>query len=697
METQFNLFPSVEPIGRRPFLKKWIHKKSNSPSPGEKGFEHYLDDIYRFLFQILEHQNLELAYRFRYTVEAAGLELFIKRQEKLEKALKRAKNKAYHPMEKILDEIQLEAGLDYDFQFANITFVFPLKLNSGKVQINNIRVNPEIWRNQNPDGSISETPFSGKNEAVAEDQEDPELSSEPEVDNQGFQYRKISLNENARFQLDEIRRIADGQDKTSEPELTEDQTETSSDRPHFDFGPGLDNLDAATNAKSNGNVLKTPIQYSLDAFSLPKPEPENVGIEDSAAAGSDDSDEDKVSRWAKYGYGKFLDSSPDQTEGDRARIEAENFIQNEMRRRFSAPPPLYNFRFEYKKHPEASYEGEDDPSKSLRISSECIKRRSEKHSESEHFLSNTEFWNFFHKVDDDRNFRDTTSLIIHQACINHRITHISIPTKHALSRPEEDLETFKAFDSAFVNSQLVEKNSESRKDFENTPDKLQEQQADEQEAHEKIREEVYQQSLGVLTRKDGMLFDYIAGKITIDNSDKHEIDKWVRNQYSVPTEIYRAFSEAVMQTESDELENIHKLVQLKLHKNDFPPQRVRDIFTRLQENNDTIRLDKKHLIKILKRQDYICESDAESQSSISFSRAYSRYRDWRSTLESPKIQVRTIDKSLRVPFIPTLTTARTWHFLDPPKIQVRTSSDYRKKPALPVIDKISNWKRFQHT
>ena len=114
MEAHNQLSPLIEPIGRKPFLKKWIDLKSPECELDSKRHISLFEDIHRFLFQILEQDNLELAYLFRYTVEVAGATPFIKRQDQLDRALKRAKNKAYEPLERLLSEITLELGLDYE-------------------------------------------------------------------------------------------------------------------------------------------------------------------------------------------------------------------------------------------------------------------------------------------------------------------------------------------------------------------------------------------------------------------------------------------------------------------------------------------------------------------------------------------------------------------------------------------------------
>ena len=46
--------------------------------------------------------------------------------------------------------------------------------------------------------------------------------------------------------------------------------------------------------------------------------------------------------------------------------------------------------------------------------------------------------------------------------------------------------------------------------------------------YEDNKRELYQQSLDRLTNRDGTLFDYMSGKIAIDESDKYEIDQKLR-------------------------------------------------------------------------------------------------------------------------------------------------------------------------
>ena len=108
MEASFNSSPLVEPIGRKPFLKKWVEQKPAGDKQEIKRNSREFEDTYRFWLQILEHENLELAYKFRYTAEAAGREAFIKQHDRLDRALKRAKNKAYDPLERLLNDIQLK-------------------------------------------------------------------------------------------------------------------------------------------------------------------------------------------------------------------------------------------------------------------------------------------------------------------------------------------------------------------------------------------------------------------------------------------------------------------------------------------------------------------------------------------------------------------------------------------------------------
>jgi hypothetical protein len=689
METQFGLFPTVEPIGRKPFLKKWIHKKSITPSPDVKGFEFYLEDIYRFLFQILEHQNLELAYRFRFTVEAAGTNPFLKRQVRLDKALKRARNKAYYPMEKLLDEIQLEVGLDFDTQLPGFGLTVPLH---SKIDIF-LREAGSFDSSGSNETYLTELGKSNNNHREYIEEPEEELEEQDEE----FEYRKLSLHSNIFHQLDKIRHITDGDESGSDNEVDNDFPEPIMARPVFYLG--TDEAPADREKKPEKEPLKD-ITHSLDSFNLPEPNKEEEEKEAVLHSDKGVKNEEMSGQWKKAGYGKTLGSTPGQEKNEEISRETpeQPVLEHSSTK---APPPLYNFHLKLRKPVSKAFPDEDAPEATLCISSDCIERRSKQASAGEHFLGSSSFWDHFQKQDESRVFRDTTSLIIHQHCINHRIKHTKAPTRHALETSEGEKETFKAFDSIFtdeshesVNNPLTN-SSDATEILASTPGEIVAKELDEEQIFLKIKKELFQESLNTLNQKDGTLFDYLSGKISIDEADKHEIGKWVRNQHSVPTEIYRTFSEAVMQADSGAMVDIQKQVRMKLHENDFPSSRVRKIFNRLKETSKNTILDRTSLIRLLKRQDYICEAEAgsESKTTISFSRAYSRYRDWRSSVESPKIEVRTTDISQRQDIIPSENPCRTWHFLDPPKIEVRTSSDYRKKQTLPVIDKISNWKK----
>ncbi len=690
METQYSLFPSIEPIGRKPFLKKWIHKKSITPPSSVKGYANYLEDIYRFLFQSLENQNLELAYRFRFTVEAAGVNPFIKRQAKLDKALKRARNRAFHLLEKLLIEIQLEVGLDFDAQLPGFGLTFPLHI---KTHLHLIETTPEeqvILQRDLPidlEQDLNQPDRNGPLVKTVKEEREPFPGLTEERD-EGFEYRKVGLHEDTRFQLDEIRRVSDGEETEPEHEPAPLQSEEEPARPIFWY-TAENNREKRAEHSEDDDQSSDNIRHSLDAFLLPSGDIEDEDTDPVQTEEAESEETEPEDRWAKYGYGKYLESGPDQDPFKRIQKEESTSTQG-GKAKLVAPPPLYNFQIGFKKLSGTGSEEEREPGEILIISSDCIKRRSEQNSGTDHFLGSTSFWNFFQKQDEDHFFRDTTSLIIHQNCIDHRINNINAPKSHALEQVGDNEETFKAFDLVFENEADIPNGQEAE-----PPIETREEKQDEETGYLKVREEIYNASLNFLRQKDGPLFDYLAGKISVDESDKHEIESWIRNQHSVSTEMYRAISESIMQTTSDDLDQIHRLTRLKLHKNDLPSNRVNNIFSRIKEKNEKVVMDRRELIKLLQRNDFICESGEESKSSITFSRAYSRYRDWRSSLESPKIEVRTLDVSQRQYLIPSGTLSRNWSFLDSPVIKVRTSSDYRKRETLPVLDKISIWKKKQ--
>ena len=357
------------------------------------------------------------------------------------------------------------------------------------------------------------------------------------------------------------------------------------------------------------------------------------------------------------------------------------------------PPPLYKFKFKTKKRIISDGTRRYDPGVSLIISRDCIERRSDVDVKDNHFLVGSAAWNYFQKKSDQPFYKDSTSLVIQRDCVDQRIVNIKTPDQHALAISASDMEAFRAFNS--LNNEL------EAETFFDVEDEYLDPGADmlaslDSEAddiiYEKTRAEVYQKSLDQLNNKDGILFDYLAGKISIDSSDKFEIEKWVRAQQSQPTEMYRAYADAVMQSKTNRIEDIQAIVRSKLKPDDIPSLRVKEIFNKIKENSENSTLQQHHLLSILKRQDYLGEYGEEDNSGIYYSSAYSKHRTWRSTVESPKIEVRQIDTSRQQHIIPFQTHSKTWNLPNAPLISVRTSTDYRKKHTLSLMSKASAWR-----
>jgi len=378
------------------------------------------------------------------------------------------------------------------------------------------------------------------------------------------------------------------------------------------------------------------------------------------------------------------------------RNELLNQEENKYRQKRSIPPPLYKFKIELKKPSNKPANEINDPGAMLVISQECINRRTNTNPESIHFLNGSTFWNHFRKQNTSPGtHRDTTSLLVDPDCIKHRIDNIKLEKRHALELSQGEEETFKAFDSFFSLKKEFDKTVDLKeaatnvvKDTAQNIDKKQELIDNDEQRHA-----IYQQSLDKLVKKDGTLFDYLSGKISIDETDKLEIERWVRAQRSVHTEMYRVYSEAILQPDISDISEIQEFAKSRLKTQDFPSQRVRDIFDKIKESRNIEPLGRDDLVRILKRQDFLQNVDNENDTTIIFSRAYSRYREWRSGLESPDIKVRTVDSAHRSHIIPKTDFIKRLNFLESPIIKVRTSSDYLKNQALPILEKISNWRK----
>ncbi len=382
-------------------------------------------------------------------------------------------------------------------------------------------------------------------------------------------------------------------------------------------------------------------------------------------------------------------------ESDKPNWTGKPVVEN------SPPPPLYNFKFTLRKPIIHSTPDTYDHGTALVIFKDCIERRSETSSERRHFFAGSSTWNYFQKKNYRPFYQDTSSLVIQKDCIEHRIVHNPLPSKHTLELSSSEMETFKEFDSfyrepdEYEDSLYFSDNSDSSFD---EVDKYSyvdpfEEENKAQAFHQKKREELYQSCLDRINQKEGLLFDFKAGKIAIDNTDKHEIERWVRAQQSESIEMYRTYAEAIMHPEIGSIKGVQDFVRSKLKKSDFPGQRVVDIFDKLKENSYSVELKRQDLVGILKRQDYVSVNSDSLSTTLSFSNSYSRYRAWRETVESPKIQVRTASAAEKRPIIPFESFRKRWSYLDTPKINVRSSSEYQFKRTIPVFDKISNWRK----
>lgn len=382
-------------------------------------------------------------------------------------------------------------------------------------------------------------------------------------------------------------------------------------------------------------------------------------------------------------------------EGNKPNWSEKSVVAN------SPPPPLYNFKFTLRKPIIQNTPDSYDHGTALVIFKDCIERRSETAAEKRHFFAGSTTWNCFQRKDFRPFYRDTTSLVIQKDCIKHRIVHNPLPSKHTLAMSSSELETFKAFDSFYSKTNKYDDDlyysDESDSSFDVADEYSYfdpyEEEIKEQARHEKKRKELYETCLNRINQREGLLFDFKAGKITIDHTDKHEIDRWVRAQQSESIEMYRAYAEAIMHPEIESIKGVQDFVRSKLKKADFPNRRVTDIFDKLKENSYSVELKQHDLVGILKRQDYVSINSDSLSPSLSFSNSYSRYRAWRKTVESPKIEVRPVIAGERRPMIPFESPRKSWSYLDTPKINVRSSSDYQFKRTLPVFDKIYSWKK----
>ncbi|MBU3917598.1 hypothetical protein KKA14_18860 [bacterium] len=110
--------PYFEPIARKPYLKKWVkHRRTFWDKPiDSNNSANRFDDWYEKGIETLEINNLELTYIFRYVIEAAGCEPFYNQISRLNKAFIHSNNKSYKLLEDLLNDIIIEAGLDFSFE-----------------------------------------------------------------------------------------------------------------------------------------------------------------------------------------------------------------------------------------------------------------------------------------------------------------------------------------------------------------------------------------------------------------------------------------------------------------------------------------------------------------------------------------------------------------------------------------------------
>jgi len=895
MEAHLHLSSVVEPIGRKPFLKKWIDQDSTGYEPDSKRSTCLFEDTYRFLFQILEQDNLELAYRFRFTVEATGAAPFIKRQNQLDRALKRAKNKAYEPLEKLLLEIPFELGLDYEpiipaikvtrpllkeilakdaeFKSSLIPFIHEISEpemensdlpQSARDDSKNLTIPPKLMdlapleldnsesvEPESDEDEHSEKAYTDPHIEIAEEKEekeipnklkksatsrdfqnlkiikepaddyleDPEQATEPDIEFEeripeitgnhvkedlqttkgekeakGFQIPKsklhsppikpkpvepipdvqpndelyseiskddIPISETRVPQPDEIppesdiepaeedfieeaiptlRNLRHGTIELKatdfkaiplEEDEQDDQEEIHPNLPSDSqeknkiataYVPHVPHIPIEAEEEIQQEIKTIPetapaVKYSPAGFKLPtsplitQSELEQ-DIKDTTESSPEATDATSYQDEKKDGLIDSTQASPAVKHADvfKRIVSPENDSLPEKPNKdlleiekptIQIPPPIYKFKFETKRRYSPPEIRRFDPGVSLVISRDCIERRSETKTKKNHFLVGSSAWHQFQKRTEQSSYIDPNALVIQRDCIENRIENIDLPSNHALEIPESMKDAFGAFDTYFkeeydistIDNGFDPGPSESDFPYPQLDLDMIEDPEMAKEIHEHLRSEVYQKSLDHLNNRDGTLFDYLSGKISIDGSDKFEIEKWVRAQHSEPTAMYRAYAEAIMQSKTQQISEIQEIARFKLKPEDLPPQRVRDIFDRLKEGSDSIHIRQRDIVTILRRQDYLSGEINEEQSGVTFSHGYSRYKNWRHSVESPVIEVRQIDTTNITPTIPVHSLSERWSFPSAPLISVRTSSDYKRKHTLPVFDKVSSWRK----
>lgn len=618
----------MEPIGRAPYLKKWVrydspilsHKKEDTAS------EQRVDDFFKYLLDQLGICNLELLYRLRHTVELAGREPFIRRMYQFDKSLRRAVNTSYDSLEKLLDEILAEAEL-YGMEKRQKHERFYSAQEADNYDI----AGHELY--DIPDADDSE-----------------EVQYEPEC---GYAYGW----------LDKYARSS-----SSSPDRLTREVEARQDFHKFNLPLKRDAEESEEDGEAPEEPFETPFLRRYKDFGF---------REKDASLETDFADTEKLSE----GDPKHTDSPAHS--GDRESSEERAADKP----RLPMPPPLYKFKFEFKRQIEADSADTEKNSDPLVIDSDCINRRISTFHEKVDFLQGSAFWDAFRKRGERQNMHpDATSLIVNQESILHRIVNLKPATRHALEWHPEEEKAFIAFDTTFEGNSAEKEESASRSESGTDP-------TSKPGINPDLMDQLYDRSIRQLQDKDEVLHDWLSGKIAIDETDKYEMERWLRNQSSSPTDIYRAYSEAIMNTKSSNLKDIQKAVKKMIPPENFPSRRIKRIFNRIRRESNIASVNYKDIVNMLQRQRFLSEAPQPDASRLSFSEAYASLRDWRTFIDSPKIEVRLPEVYKPGSFLPVRGYSRKWNFPDSPDIKVRTSSDYMRQHAISVLDKIHNWRK----
>lgn len=700
MEVRYSAFPSFCAAGRKLLPGRRLKQRS---------YLYLLSDTRRYLFQTLARQNPELSFRLFDILETVGPIPFVERIEKLTRCVRYAKRGFFDAIIALLDEIEATADLDFAME----------RLGSYTADVET----EQQHRDQVAQQAAPSDSLDLLHSRLAEGQERGEELKEDDSADEIALKAKSWLHERSHLELDSIRDITEKEEEQELEEPPPIEQERLFPKGLYRRRPSPEKTEKENDKPAAVEAPEKRIHYRLDGFTLPKPEskpaaaekadesPETVVIptdndrlqkKDSSGQKEPES-LDLSTRFNLHTDHSYQIDKQEAQNGETGSRESSSSI-GDGTDRMRIPPPLYRFKVKYRKLVSHHYPS-PDPSKSssLVVSQDCISRRNDRISQQEHFLNGSNFWSYFKKEDDRAlNYRDATSLLINPDCISQRITNIKAENKHALERSPSEAETLRAFDDFFNLSTSTQLESEEEVWDEQAfdDDQSEEQKeldvlADVEEMLEN-RKQLFQQSYDLLKNRDGTLFDYMSGKISVDETDKRELDKWIRAQRSDITDIYRAFSEAVMQSEIKGMEDIQGLLRAKLQTEDLPSERVVFIFNEVKEKAELSTLQRQDLIRILKRQDYLSEDFSETDSTIAFSEAYSLYRDWDSDVESPDIQVRLEAMHHQSPVIPLKPVVREWYTMETPKITVRTSSEYKKKHTLSVYEKLTDWRKAQY-